>query len=146
MNYNRLVQLIRERKSYLCVGLDTDPSKIPSGIDMLSFNKAIIDATRDFCVAYKPNIAFYECLGKEGWDILEETIMYIGNDHFTIADAKRGDIGNTSTYYAKTFFDTYGFDSVTEPFVESFDFVHDLHAFVDDLCKFEFLFAAEHAR
>lgn len=113
MDYNRLVQWIRERKSYLCVGLDTDPAKIPSGVDMLSFNKAIIDATRNYCVAYKPNIAFYECLGKEGWDILDETIKYIGKDHFTIADAKRGDIGNTSTYYAKTFFDTYGFDSVT---------------------------------
>lgn len=113
MNYNRLVELIRERKSYLCVGLDTDPAKIPTGMDMLTFNKAIIDATRDYCVAYKPNIAFYECLGIDGWRILEETIKYIGNDHFTIADAKRGDIGNTSTYYAKTFFETYGFDSVT---------------------------------
>lgn len=113
MNYARLVQLIRERKSFLCVGLDTDPKKIPAGMSVLDFNKAIIDATRDYCVAYKPNIAFYECLGKEGWDILEKTVEYIGADHFTIADAKRGDIGNTSTYYAKTFFDTYGFDSVT---------------------------------
>lgn len=113
MNYARLVQLIRERKSFLCVGLDTDPAKIPAGMSVLEFNKAIIDATRDYCVAYKPNIAFYECLGKEGWDILEKTVEYIGHDHFTIADAKRGDIGNTSTYYAKTFFQTYGFDSVT---------------------------------
>ncbi len=113
MNYSRLVELIRERKSFLCVGLDTDPAKIPAGVSILDFNKAIIDATRDYCVAYKPNIAFYECLGKEGWDILEQTVEYIGNDHFTIADAKRGDIGNTSTYYAKTFFETYGFDSVT---------------------------------
>ena len=76
-------------------------------------NKKIIDATREYCVAYKPNLAFYECLGKEGWDILDETVKYIGNSHFTIADAKRGDIGNTSRYYAKTFFDTYGFDSIT---------------------------------
>ncbi|MFN6379927.1 MAG: orotidine-5'-phosphate decarboxylase [Flavobacteriales bacterium] len=113
MNYNQLVNIIKERKSFLCVGLDTDPAKIPAGMSILEFNKAIIDATRPFCVAYKPNIAFYECLGKEGWDILEETVDYIGKDHFTIADGKRGDIGNTSNYYAKTFFETYGFDSVT---------------------------------
>jgi orotidine-5'-phosphate decarboxylase len=86
---------------------------MPTGMDVLSFNKAIIDATRDFCVAYKPNLAFYEVLGPRGWDILSETVAYIGKEHFTIADAKRGDIGNTSGYYAKTFFDTYGFDSVT---------------------------------
>jgi orotidine-5'-phosphate decarboxylase len=95
------------------VGLDTDPAKIPAGMGMLRFNKAIIDATREFCVAYKPNMAFYEVLGSEGWEILAETVDYIGNEHFTIADAKRGDIGNTSGYYAKTFFNTYGFDSVT---------------------------------
>ena len=113
MNREQLIQIIRERKSFLCVGLDTDPLKIPQGISILDFNKAIIDATRDLCVAYKPNLAFYECLGKEGWDILEETVKYIGNSHFTIADAKRGDIGNTSLYYAKTFFENYGFDSIT---------------------------------
>lgn len=113
MDRKKLVAIIRERKSCLCVGLDTDPSKLPSGVSMLDFNKAIIDATRPYCVAYKPNIAFYECLGAEGWNILEETVRYIGEDHFTIADAKRGDIGNTSNYYAKTFFETYGFDSVT---------------------------------
>lgn len=113
MEYNRLVEIIRKRRSFLCVGLDSDPSKIPAGISLIDFNKAIIDATRDYCVAYKPNLAFYECLGKEGWEILEETVKYIGHDHFTIADAKRGDIGNTSSYYAKTFFETYGFDSVT---------------------------------
>ncbi len=113
MEYNKLVALIQDRKSFLCVGLDTDPNKIPAGISLLDFNKSIIDATRDYCVAYKPNLAFYECLGKEGWEILEETVQYIGNDHFTIADAKRGDIGNTSSYYAKTFYETYGFDSVT---------------------------------
>jgi orotidine-5'-phosphate decarboxylase len=82
-------------------------------MDVLSFNKAIVDATRDYCVAYKPNLAFYEVLGPKGWDILAQTVEYIGKEHFTIADAKRGDIGNTSGYYAKTFFDTYGFDSVT---------------------------------
>lgn len=113
MNRTKLIELIRTRKSFLCVGLDTDPAKIPAGVDILSFNKAIIDATRDLCVAYKPNLAFYECLGKQGWEILEETVKYIGEDHFTIADAKRGDIGNTSGYYARTFFDTYNFDSVT---------------------------------
>jgi orotidine-5'-phosphate decarboxylase len=113
MNREKLIQLIRERKSFLCVGLDTDPLKIPKGISILDFNKKIIDATRDLCVAYKPNLAFYECLGKEGWEILDETVRYIGDQHFTIADAKRGDIGNTSLYYAKTFFETYGFDSIT---------------------------------
>lgn len=113
MNREQLIQIIKERKSFLCVGLDTDPTKIPAGVSILEFNKKIIDATRDLCVAYKPNLAFYEVLGKEGWDILDETIKYIGNSHFTIADAKRGDIGNTSLYYARTFFDTYGFDSIT---------------------------------
>ncbi len=113
MDRKTLVNHIRQRRSCLCVGLDTDPSKIPAGLDVLTFNKAIIDATRDYCVAYKPNLAFYEVLGSKGWDILAETVDYIGKEHFTIADAKRGDIGNTSGYYATTFFDTYGFDSVT---------------------------------
>ncbi len=113
MDIKTLVAKIRERRSCLCVGLDTDPAKLPPGLKMLDFNKAIIDATRDYCVAYKPNLAFYECLGTEGWEILSETVDYIGHDHFTIADAKRGDIGNTSDYYAKTFFDEFGFDSVT---------------------------------
>ena len=113
MNKAKLVELIRSRKSFLCVGLDTDPSKLPAGVSALEFNKAIIDATREFAVSYKPNLAFYEAMGREGWDILEETVAYIGNEHFTIADAKRGDIGNTSSYYAKAFFETYGFDSIT---------------------------------
>lgn len=113
MNRTQLIERINLRESFLCVGLDTDINKIPAGMTMLEFNKAIIDATRDLCVAYKPNLAFYECLGKEGWDVLEKTLEYIGTDHFTIADAKRGDIGNTSSYYAKTFFETYQFDSVT---------------------------------
>jgi len=113
MNKAKLVELIRSRKSFLCVGLDTDPSKLPAGVSALEFNKAIIDATREFAVSYKPNLAFYEAMGRQGWDILEETVEYIGKDHFTIADAKRGDIGNTSSYYAKAFFETYGFDSIT---------------------------------
>jgi orotidine-5'-phosphate decarboxylase len=113
MNKAKLVELIRSRKSFLCVGLDTDPTKLPAGVGALEFNKAVIDATREFAVAYKPNLAFYEAMGRQGWDILEETVAYIGNEHFTIADAKRGDIGNTSSYYAKAFFETYGFDSIT---------------------------------
>jgi len=113
MTRTELISRIRSRKSFLCVGLDTDPAKLPAGADMLTFNKAIIDATREHCVAYKPNLAFYEVLGAEGWRILEETIRYMGRDHFIIADAKRGDIGNTSSYYARTFFDTLGCDSVT---------------------------------
>lgn len=113
MDRKTLISTIKNRKSFLCVGLDSDPAKIPHGMDILDFNKAIIDATRDVCVAYKPNMAFYECLGKRGWDVLEKTVDYIGDSHFTIADAKRGDIGNTSGYYAKTFFETYRFDSIT---------------------------------
>jgi orotidine-5'-phosphate decarboxylase len=113
MNRSELIDKIKLRRSFLCVGLDTDPAKIPAGISVLDFNKAIIDATREYCVAYKPNLAFYECMGIEGWKILDETVRYIGKDHFTIADAKRGDIGNTSSYYAKTFFETYQFDSIT---------------------------------
>ncbi len=113
MNKAKLVELIRSRKSFLCVGLDTDPTQLPAGVGALEFNKVIIDATREFAVAYKPNLAFYEAMGRQGWDILEETVAYIGNEHVTIADAKRGDIGNTSSYYAKAFFETYGFDSIT---------------------------------
>jgi orotidine-5'-phosphate decarboxylase len=113
MNRSQLIATIRQKQSFLCVGLDTDPKKLPAGIDMLEFNKEIIDATRDLCVAYKPNIAFYECMGAEGWKVLEETVRYIGSEHFIIADAKRGDIGNTSDYYAKTFFQTMPCDSIT---------------------------------
>lgn len=118
MNRNRLVQLIRERKTFLCVGLDTDLAKIPPHLlrepdPMLAFNKAIIDATRDCCVSYKLNTAFYEARGAAGWVTLEETLRYIGTDHFTIADAKRGDIGNTSDQYARAFFETLPFDAIT---------------------------------
>ncbi len=118
MNRAELVSLIKQRQSFLCVGLDTDLAKVPAKFlktndPVFEFNKAVIDATRDYCVAYKPNLAFYECLGRKGWESFEKTIEYIGKSHFTIADAKRGDIGNTSTYYAKTFFEVMGCDSVT---------------------------------
>lgn len=112
MNYTQLVNLIKQRKSFLCVGLDPDP-KLVEVDKILDFNKRIIDLTSEWSVAYKPNIAFYEHLGPKGWNILDETRKYIGSNHFTIADAKRGDIGNTSNFYAKTFFDTYNFDSIT---------------------------------
>ncbi|MEO5570932.1 MAG: orotidine-5'-phosphate decarboxylase [Bacteroidia bacterium] len=113
-----LFNQIKKKKSYLCVGLDTDLEKIPKHLlktddPVFEFNKQIIDATKDFCVAYKPNIAFYECLGVKGWLSLEKTLNYIPKDIFTIADAKRGDIGNTSKMYAKTFFEQYDFDAIT---------------------------------
>jgi len=118
MTRQELVAQIRLKKSFLCVGLDTDLSKIPAHLldtedPIFEFNKAIIDATKDFAVAYKPNIAFYECYGPKGWESLKKTIDYIPKNIFTIADAKRGDIGNTSTYYAKTFFEYLDCDSVT---------------------------------
>ncbi|MEN9333472.1 MAG: orotidine-5-phosphate decarboxylase [Bacteroidota bacterium] len=113
MNRKKLAAIIQERKSLLCVGLDIDVNKIPAGVSPLEFNKAIVDATRDLAVAFKPNLAFYECMGKEGWTLFEETVKYIGKDHLIIADAKRGDIGNTSRYYAQTFFETYACDAVT---------------------------------
>ncbi|NIG57382.1 orotidine-5'-phosphate decarboxylase [Chitinophaga sp. Cy-1792] len=118
MNRQELVNLIKERQSYLCVGLDTDMQKIPKHLlshadPVFAFNKAIIDATKDLAVAYKINTAFYESMGIRGWESLQRTVEYIPSGIFTIADAKRGDIGNTSTQYAKTFFDTYKFDSVT---------------------------------
>ena len=118
MTRQELVEQIRLKKSFLCVGLDTDLSKIPVHLletedPIFEFNKAIIDATKDFAVAYKPNIAFYECYGPKGWESLKKTIDYIPKNIFTIADAKRGDIGNTSTYYAKTFFEYLNCDSVT---------------------------------
>jgi orotidine-5'-phosphate decarboxylase len=118
MTQNDLFQKILEKKSYLCIGLDTDLDKIPKHLletedPIFAFNKAIIDATRDLCVAYKPNLAFYEAQGLKGWAALEKTVKYIGNEHFTIADAKRGDIGNTSRMYAKAFFENMDFDSVT---------------------------------
>jgi orotidine-5'-phosphate decarboxylase len=118
MTRQRLIEEIRKKQSYLCIGLDTDINKIPRHLlaqndPVFDFNKQIIDATRDLCVAYKINTAFYEAIGVAGWQVLERTVNYIGNDHFKIADAKRGDIGNTSDQYAKAFFQTLPFDSVT---------------------------------
>lgn len=114
----KLIEQIKRKKSFLCVGLDTDIEKIPQHLlttedPIFEFNKAIIDQTKDLAVAYKPNLAFYECLGPKGWESLKKTIDYIPEDCFTIADAKRGDIGNTSSYYAKTFFEYLNFDAVT---------------------------------
>ena len=118
MNRRELTENIFKKKSVLCVGLDTDPGKIPGHLwleedPVFAFNKAIIDATIDSAVAYKINTAFYEAQGIKGWISLERTLKYIPEDIFTIADAKRGDIGNTSDQYARTFFQTYPFDSVT---------------------------------
>jgi orotidine-5'-phosphate decarboxylase len=118
MTRKELVDQIQKKKSYLCVGLDTDISKIPQHLQqhpdaIFEFNKAIIDATKDLCVAYKINTAFYEAMGLKGWEAMERTVRYIPKEHFTIADAKRGDIGNTSSQYAKAFFETMDFDSIT---------------------------------
>ena len=118
MNRAQLVENIFSKKSVLCVGLDTDLAKIPAHLlqtddPAFAFNKAIIDATKDYAVAYKINTAFYEAQGLAGWQTMERTLNYIPKDIFTIADAKRGDIGNTSEQYARTFFHTYPYDSVT---------------------------------
>lgn len=121
MTQNQLVNQIKQKKSFLCIGLDVDLNKIPPHLleeedPIFAFNKAIIDATHHLCVAYKPNTAFYEAYGLKGWKALEKTINYLNEHHpdiFTIADAKRGDIGNTSSMYAKAFFEDLGFDSVT---------------------------------
>jgi len=118
MTRNQLVQQIQNKKSYLCVGLDTDLTKIPKHLQshpdaIFDFNKAIIDATKDLCVSYKINTAFYEALGLKGWAAMERTVEYIPKEHFKIADAKRGDIGNTSSQYAKAFFETMNFDAIT---------------------------------
>ncbi len=121
MNRQELFDNIRRKQSFLCVGLDTDIKKIPEHLldgaePVFNFNKAIIDATADLCVAYKPNLAFYECLGVKGWQALEKTVKYIRQnypDQFIIADAKRGDIGNTSAMYARSFFEDMDIDAVT---------------------------------
>lgn len=118
MHRNELVAQIKKKKSVLCVGLDTDASILPLHLQndpngILLFNKAIIDATKEYTVAYKINTAFYEAMGIKGWEIMQDTLAYIPKEIFTIADAKRGDIGNTATQYAKTFFETYPYDSVT---------------------------------
>lgn len=118
MNLSQLVEQIKKKRSYLCVGLDTDPAKIPGHLlssedPIFEFNRQIIDATHRYCIAYKPNIAFYEALGPRGWESLRKTLEYIPDDIFTIADAKRGDIGNTAALYAKTFFEYLDFDAIT---------------------------------
>jgi orotidine-5'-phosphate decarboxylase len=118
MTKNKLVEQILAKQSYLCVGLDTDIEKLPAHLPktkegVIAFNKAIIDATAPFCVSYKINTAFYESQGVKGWEAMEATLAHIPNTHFAIADAKRGDIGNTSAQYAKTFFEVLPFDAIT---------------------------------
>src|SRR5690606_13562680 len=121
MNQKQLFEQIQKKRSFLCVGLDTDILKIPKHLldtsdPIFSFNKEIIDATAEFSVAYKPNLAFYESLGSLGWQSLEKTVHYLREKHpdiFLIADAKRGDIGNTSNLYARAFFEHMDFDAVT---------------------------------
>lgn len=121
MTYDQLFEQIKKKKSFLCVGLDSDIAKIPSHLleeedPVFAFNKAIVDATAEVAIAYKPNIAFYECRGVKGWRSLEKTVAYIKENYpeiFTIADAKRGDIGNTSQMYAKAFLETLDFDAIT---------------------------------
>lgn len=118
MNRQQLITQLQQKQSYLCVGLDTDATKLPKHLQqhpnaVFEFNKAIIDATKDYCVSYKINTAFYEAMGLKGWEAMEQTLHYIPDTHFKIADAKRGDIGNTSSQYAKTFFEVLPFDAVT---------------------------------
>ncbi|MDQ6844687.1 MAG: orotidine-5'-phosphate decarboxylase [Bacteroidota bacterium] len=118
MTRQQLINSIKEKKSYLCVGLDTSIEKIPGYLKaspdaIFQFNKHIIDATKDLCVAYKINTAFYEANGAKGWQAMEQTVNYIPSTHFKIADAKRGDIGNTSSQYAKAFFEVLNFDAIT---------------------------------
>jgi orotidine-5'-phosphate decarboxylase len=118
MTRQQLINQIQQKQSYLCVGLDTDITKIPRHLQqhpdaIFEFNKQIIDATKDLCVSYKINTAFYEAMGLKGWEAMEKTVNYIPKEHFTIADAKRGDIGNTSSQYAKAFFETLNFDAIT---------------------------------
>ena len=139
MTTNELVNQIKSKKSFLCIGLDVDLDKIPQHLLLLEdpifeFNKAIIDATHDLCVSYKPNTAFYEAYGIKGWQSLKKTIAYLNANYpeiFTIADAKRGDIGNTSTMYAKAFFEDLNFDSVTVAPYMGKDSVEPFLAFED---------------
>ncbi|WP_299009214.1 orotidine-5'-phosphate decarboxylase [uncultured Tenacibaculum sp.] len=139
MTTQQLVSEIRKKKSFLCIGLDVDLDKIPAHLlqeedPIFAFNKAIIDATHHLCVAYKPNTAFYEAYGIKGWKSLERTINYLNEKYpeiFTIADAKRGDIGNTSTMYAKAFFEDLAFDSVTVAPYMGKDSVEPFLAFED---------------
>lgn len=156
MIIQKLISQIRLKKSFLCVGLDVDLTKVPKHLlneedPIFAFNKAIIDATHQYAVAYKPNTAFYEAYGVKGWISLQKTIAYLNEcypDIFTIADAKRGDIGNTSSMYAKAFFDDLGFDSVTvapymgkdsvEPFLAVKDKITILLALTSNEGAFDF--------
>ncbi|HNK28425.1 MAG TPA: orotidine-5'-phosphate decarboxylase [Ferruginibacter sp.] len=118
MTRKQLIEQIKQKRSYLCVGLDTDITKIPRHLQahpdaVFEFNRQIIDATKDLCVSYKLNTAFYEAMGLKGWEAMERTVNYIPQEHFIIADAKRGDIGNTSSQYARAFFETLNFDAIT---------------------------------
>jgi len=139
LNLKHLVSEIRKKKSFLCIGLDTDLEKIPPHLlqeedPIYTFNKAIIDATNHLCVAYKPNLAFYEAYGTKGWRSLEKTIAYLNENFpeiFTIADAKRSDIGNTATRYAKAFFEDLNFDSITVAPYMGRDSVEPFLAFTD---------------
>ena len=139
MTTQELIAQIKKKKSFLCIGLDVDLDNIPSHLlheqdPIFEFNKAIIDATHQLCVAYKPNTAFYEAYGLKGWKSLEKTIQYLNKNYpeiFTIADAKRGDIGNTSTMYAKAFFEDLAFDSVTVAPYMGKDSVEPFLAFKD---------------
>ena len=139
MTTQQLINQVKKKQSFLCIGLDVDLNKIPKYLlvdsdPIFAFNKAIIDATHHLCVAYKLNTAFYEAYGIKGWQALEKTINYLNKNHpeiFTIADAKRGDIGNTSTMYAKAFFDDLGFDSVTVAPYMGKDSVEPFLAFKD---------------
>ena len=139
MTTAQLIEQIHKKQSFLCIGLDVDLNKIPKHLlkeedPIFAFNKAIIDATHHLCVAYKPNTAFYEAYGIKGWQALEKTINYLNENYpeiYTIADAKRGDIGNTSTMYAKAFFDDLGFDSVTVAPYMGKDSVEPFLAFKD---------------
>ncbi len=139
MTTQELIEQIKIKKSFLCIGLDVDLNKIPEHLlkeedPIFAFNKAIIDATHHLCVAYKPNTAFYEAYGLKGWKSLEKTINYLNENYpevYTIADAKRGDIGNTSTMYAKAFFEDLAFDSVTVAPYMGKDSVEPFLAFKD---------------
>ena len=143
MTPEELGKQIQRKGSFLCVGLDTDLNRIPEHLKkeadpVFAFNRAIIEATHEYAVAYKPNIAFYESLGAKGWESLAKTLEIIPKDIFTLADAKRGDIGNTSRMYAKTFFETYNFDGVTVAPYMGKDSVSPFLAFED---KWVFLLA-----
>jgi len=128
---DKLRSAIGKNNSLLCVGLDTDVSRLPEGVNAASFNRAIIDATRDIVCAYKPNLAFYEARGIEGLRVLEETLAYVPSGIPVIGDAKRGDIGNTATFYARALFETLGFDAATVNPYLGFDSVEPFIRYVD---------------